>query len=77
MKLTKWKKASLLQEHPVREEVPALQRCVGEVSSILKPVLAGVLTLAFVAAPLAAFACKEGIQKGDSGDRTEQGTTRT
>lgn len=43
----------------------------------IKPLLAGVLTLAFVAAPLAAIACTEGTQKGDSGDRTEQGTTRT
>lgn len=43
----------------------------------LKPLLAGVLTLAFVAAPLTAIACNDGTQKGDSGDRTEQETTRT
>lgn len=42
-----------------------------------KSLLAGVLTLAFAVAPLAAIACSEGTQKGDRGDRTEQGTTRT
>jgi hypothetical protein len=43
----------------------------------LKPFLAGILTLAFVAAPLAAIACDRGTEQGDSGDRTEQDTTRT